>query len=176
MDKLHCIPAAFSSPKIVAGNTRCILLFPLACFFSSLLGGFILYLEQISYINIWVSIFRSFYTLLYFSYAYPLLQAMDNSTTLTNCTQAVQLLTEPDTAGAFSIMFVSVCMTCFVWQIVYLGLLLRQSFKPLYILMFIQAVGGCICAFVTLLTSLISVSCNFVSTLLVSIWTRCPKH
>ncbi|KAG2177300.1 hypothetical protein INT43_007957 [Umbelopsis isabellina] len=86
---------------------------------------------------------------------------MDNSTLTTNCTQAVKLLTEPDTAGAFSIMFVSVCMSCFVWQIVYLGLLLRKSYKPLYILMFVQAVGGCVCAFVTLLTSLISVSCKF---------------
>lgn len=83
--------------------------------------------------------------------------------TVNNCTQDVADLPKSVTEGAFSIMFVSVCMSCFVWQIIHLGLLLRHSLKPLYILMFIQALGGCVCAFVTLLTSLIPVSCNFVS-------------
>lgn len=83
---------------------------------------------------------------------------------LNNCTyQSVTDLPKSATEAAFSIMFVSVCMSCFVWQIIYLGLLLRHALKPLYVLMFAQAITGCICAFVTLLTSLIPVSCNFVS-------------
>jgi hypothetical protein len=80
-----------------------------------------------------------------------------------NSTQSTESQQSSESNAAFSIMFVSVCMSCFVWQTIHLGLLLRHSFKPIYIAMFVQALGGCICAFVTLLTSLVPMSCDFVS-------------
>ncbi|KAH8548695.1 hypothetical protein BGW37DRAFT_505957 [Umbelopsis sp. PMI_123] len=78
-----------------------------------------------------------------------------------NCTQSSEGQSLSQTDAAFSIMFVSVCLSCFVWQIIYLAQLLRHSLKPIYIMMLAQAVGGCICAFVTLLTSLVPMSCDF---------------
>lgn len=64
---------------------------------------------------------------------------------------------------AFSIMFVSVGMSCFIWQSMTAGWMFYKARKPVIGIVFFQAVLGVVVTFVTLLTSLIEIDCTFVS-------------
>ncbi|KAF7723937.1 hypothetical protein EC973_001509 [Apophysomyces ossiformis] len=63
--------------------------------------------------------------------------------------------------AAFSIMFVSVGMSCFIWQSIRSGWMLYMVRKPIHAIVFVQAVLGVIVTFVTLLASLVEMDCNF---------------
>ncbi|CAO3643008.1 unnamed protein product [Mucor hiemalis] len=62
---------------------------------------------------------------------------------------------------AFSIMFVSVGMSCFIWQSMTAGWMFYKARKPVIGIVFFQAVLGVVVTFVTLLTSLIEIDCTF---------------
>ncbi|KAI9251173.1 hypothetical protein EDC94DRAFT_498108, partial [Helicostylum pulchrum] len=62
---------------------------------------------------------------------------------------------------AFSIMFVSVGMSCFIYQTITSGNMFYKARKPIIGIVFVQAVLGVIVTFVTLLTSLVEVDCTF---------------
>ncbi|KAI8091097.1 uncharacterized protein B0P05DRAFT_485605, partial [Gilbertella persicaria] len=62
---------------------------------------------------------------------------------------------------AFSIMFVTIGFSCFVWQTLTVGEMLYKSRKPIIGLVLFQAFLGIIVTVVTLLTSLIDIGCNF---------------
>lgn len=64
---------------------------------------------------------------------------------------------------AFSIMFVSVGMACFIWQVMTSGEMFYKTRKPIVGIVFVQASLGVIVTFVTLLTSLVNIDCTFVS-------------
>lgn len=66
--------------------------------------------------------------------------------------------------SAFSIMFVSIGFSCFVWQALTAAWMYYQSKKPIVALVAFQAIFGVIVTFVTLLASLIDVDCTFVNT------------
>ncbi|KAG0174476.1 hypothetical protein DFQ28_006454 [Apophysomyces sp. BC1034] len=74
------------------------------------------------------------------------------------------LSTETSTAipaeAAFSIMFVSVGMSCFIWQSIRSGWMLYKARKPIQAIVFAQAMLGVVVTFVTLLASLIEMDCN----------------
>lgn len=65
--------------------------------------------------------------------------------------------------SAFSIMFVSIGFSCFVWQTLTAGEMFYKSRKPIVALVCFQALFGVIVTFVTLLASLTEVDCMFVS-------------
>ena len=65
--------------------------------------------------------------------------------------------------AAFSIMFVSVGFSCFIWQSIRSGWMFYKIYKPIHGIVFAQAVLGVILTFCTLLTSLVHVDCKFVS-------------
>ena len=67
------------------------------------------------------------------------------------------------TVAAFSIMFVSVGFSCFIWQSIRSGWMFYKIYKPIHGIVFAQAVLGVILTFCTLLTSLVHVNCKFVS-------------
>lgn len=69
---------------------------------------------------------------------------------------------------AFSIMFVSVGMSCFIWQSMTAGWMFYKARKPVIGIVFFQAVLGVVVTFVTLLTSLIEIDCTFVSICIIS--------
>ncbi|KAI8083650.1 hypothetical protein BDF21DRAFT_302631, partial [Thamnidium elegans] len=62
---------------------------------------------------------------------------------------------------AFSIMFVSVGMSCFIYQTITSGNMFYKARKPIIGIVFAQAALGIIVTFVTLLTSLVEVDCTF---------------
>ncbi|KAI9472057.1 MAG: hypothetical protein EXX96DRAFT_509950 [Benjaminiella poitrasii] len=62
---------------------------------------------------------------------------------------------------AFSIMFVSIGMSCFIWQTMTAGWMFYKARKPIIGLVFFQAFLGILVTFVTLLTSLTEVDCTF---------------
>ncbi|KAI7898941.1 uncharacterized protein BX663DRAFT_461158 [Cokeromyces recurvatus] len=62
---------------------------------------------------------------------------------------------------AFSIMFVSIGMSCFIWQTLTTGWMMYKARKPIIGLVFFQAFLGVIVTFVTLLTSLTTIDCTF---------------
>ncbi|KAI9362235.1 hypothetical protein BD770DRAFT_307967, partial [Pilaira anomala] len=62
----------------------------------------------------------------------------------------------------FSMMFVTVGMTCFIWQTIETGGMLYKSQKPIIGIVFFQALLGVIVTFVTLLASLVKVDCTFL--------------
>lgn len=65
---------------------------------------------------------------------------------------------------AFSIMFVSIGMSCFIWQSITAGQMFYKARKPILGLVFAQATLGIVVTFVTLLTSLTpDIDCTFVS-------------
>ena len=64
---------------------------------------------------------------------------------------------------AFSIMFVTVGMSCFIWQAMTAGWMFYKARKPIIGIVFAQSVLGIVVTFVTLLTSLVEVDCTFVS-------------
>lgn len=64
---------------------------------------------------------------------------------------------------AFSIMFVTAGMVCFIWQVMTSGEMFYKTRKPIVAIVFAQATLGVIVTFVTLLTSLVYVDCTFVS-------------
>ncbi|KAI8366811.1 uncharacterized protein BYT42DRAFT_587940 [Radiomyces spectabilis] len=66
-----------------------------------------------------------------------------------------------DAEAAFSIMFVSVGMSCFIWQSMRSGWMFYMARKPIHFVVFAQAVLGVVVTFVTLLTSLVEISCYF---------------
>ncbi|OAD79289.1 hypothetical protein PHYBLDRAFT_139323 [Phycomyces blakesleeanus NRRL 1555(-)] len=61
----------------------------------------------------------------------------------------------------FSIVFVSIGMSCFVWQTIESGWIFHKSHKPLHGIVFAQAFLGVVVTFVTLLTSFVEISCTF---------------
>lgn len=65
--------------------------------------------------------------------------------------------------AAFSIMFVSVGMSCFIWQTCRAGWMFYKVQKPIQGVVFAQALLGAILTFVTLLASLVPVDCTFAS-------------
>lgn len=80
---------------------------------------------------------------------------------------------------AFSIMFVSVGMSCFIWQSMTAGWMFYKARKPVIGIVFFQAVLGVVVTFVTLLTSLIEIDCTFVSDCIIPIPVYCnllPVH
>ncbi|KAG2207187.1 hypothetical protein INT47_012240 [Mucor saturninus] len=62
---------------------------------------------------------------------------------------------------AFSIMFVSVGMACFIWQAMTSGEMFYKTRKPIVGIVFVQSTLGVVVTFVTLLTSLVYVDCTF---------------
>ncbi|KAI7851250.1 hypothetical protein BDC45DRAFT_445733 [Circinella umbellata] len=64
--------------------------------------------------------------------------------------------------AAFSIMFVSVGFSCFIWQSIRSGWMFYKIYKPIHGIVFAQAVLGVILTFCTLLTSLVHVDCKFI--------------
>ncbi|KAI9258194.1 hypothetical protein BDA99DRAFT_441145 [Phascolomyces articulosus] len=64
-------------------------------------------------------------------------------------------------AAAFSIMFVSVGFSCFIWQSIRSGWMFYKIRKPIHGVVFFQALLGAVLTFVTLLTSLVSINCKF---------------
>ncbi|KAL9555085.1 hypothetical protein MBANPS3_002508 [Mucor bainieri] len=63
---------------------------------------------------------------------------------------------------AFSIMFVSIGMSCFIWQSITAGQMFFKAKKPIVGLVFAQATLGIVVTFVTLLTSLTpNIDCTF---------------
>ncbi|GAA5812543.1 hypothetical protein MFLAVUS_006000 [Mucor flavus] len=62
---------------------------------------------------------------------------------------------------AFSIMFVSVGMSCFIYQAITSGNMFYKARKPIIGIVFAQAALGIIVTFVTLLTSIVEVDCTF---------------
>ncbi|KAI8140657.1 hypothetical protein BJV82DRAFT_562141 [Fennellomyces sp. T-0311] len=66
------------------------------------------------------------------------------------------------TFATFSIMFVSVGMSCFIWQSIRSGWMFYKIRKPIHGIVFGQAVLGVILTFVTLLASLVKVDCKFI--------------
>lgn len=64
---------------------------------------------------------------------------------------------------AFSIMFVSVGMSCFIYQAITSGNMFYKARKPIIGIVFAQAALGIIVTFVTLLTSIVEVDCTFVN-------------
>jgi hypothetical protein len=64
---------------------------------------------------------------------------------------------------AFSIMFVSIGMSCFIWQSITAGWMFYKARKPILGIVFAQATLGIVVTFVTLLTSLVDVDCTFVN-------------
>ncbi|OBZ91499.1 hypothetical protein A0J61_00469 [Choanephora cucurbitarum] len=64
-------------------------------------------------------------------------------------------------ATAFSIMFVTVGLCCFVWQTLTAGEMLYQNRKPIIGIVFFQALLGVITTLITLLTSINLISCEF---------------
>ncbi|KAI7893732.1 uncharacterized protein EV154DRAFT_460519 [Mucor mucedo] len=62
---------------------------------------------------------------------------------------------------AFSIMFVSVGMVCFIWQAMTSGEMFYKTRKPIVGIVFVQSTLGVVVTFVTLLTSLVYVDCTF---------------
>lgn len=83
------------------------------------------------------------------------LQTMDPA----NIDQKCQKL---GTEAAFSIMFVSVGMSCFIWQSIRVGWMFYKVRKPIHAVVLFQAVLGVAVTFITLLASLISMDCAFV--------------
>ncbi|KAI9496931.1 hypothetical protein BDB00DRAFT_952033 [Zychaea mexicana] len=71
-------------------------------------------------------------------------------------------LTVDPRAAAFSIMFVSVGFSCFIWQSLRSGWMFYKIRKPIHGIVFAQAVLGVILTFCTLLTSLVYVDCHFI--------------
>ncbi|KAL0135068.1 hypothetical protein V8B55DRAFT_1571292 [Mucor lusitanicus] len=66
------------------------------------------------------------------------------------------------TMTAFSIMFVSIGMSCFIWQSITAGQMFYKARKPIVGLVFAQATLGIVVTFVTLLTSLTpDIDCTF---------------
>ncbi|GAN07266.1 hypothetical protein MAM1_0154c06762 [Mucor ambiguus] len=63
---------------------------------------------------------------------------------------------------AFSIMFVSIGMSCFIWQSITAGQMFYKARKPIIGIVFAQATLGIVVTFVTLLTSLTpDIDCTF---------------
>lgn len=62
----------------------------------------------------------------------------------------------------FSIMVVSIGMSCFIWQSIESGWMVYKIRKPVHMVVFAQAVLGIVVTFVTLLTSVMDVDCTFV--------------
>lgn len=86
---------------------------------------------------------------------------MENSDQLPKVTNINEVGIPRETA--FSIMFVSVGMTCFIWQVMTSGEMFYKTRKPIAGIVFAQATLGVVVTFVTLLTSLVHVNCNFVN-------------
>lgn len=63
----------------------------------------------------------------------------------------------------FSIMFVSVGFSCFIWQSFTTGWMAYKSRKPIVILVFFQAILGVFATFITLLIAFVNLDCTFVS-------------
>lgn len=72
---------------------------------------------------------------------------------------------------AFSIMFVTAGMVCFIWQVMTSGEMFYKTRKPIVAIVFAQATLGIIVTFVTLLTSLVYVDCTFVIIQCITIYT-----
>ncbi|KAI8374789.1 hypothetical protein BD560DRAFT_368303 [Blakeslea trispora] len=70
-------------------------------------------------------------------------------------------VSEIPVATAFSIMFVTVGLCCFVWQTLTSGEMFYKSRKPIIGLVFFQALLGIVTTLVTLLTSIELISCDF---------------
>lgn len=82
-------------------------------------------------------------------------------------TDSSSALTSPFSVEArettFSIMVVSIGMSCFIWQSIESGYMVYKIRKPVHMVVFAQAVLGVVVTFVTLLTSVVNVDCTFVS-------------
>ncbi|EIE83127.1 hypothetical protein RO3G_07832 [Rhizopus delemar RA 99-880] len=61
----------------------------------------------------------------------------------------------------FSIMFVSVGFSCFIWQSFTTGWMAYKSRKPIVILVFFQAILGVFATFITLLIAFVNLDCTF---------------
>ncbi|CAO3685041.1 unnamed protein product [Rhizopus stolonifer] len=61
----------------------------------------------------------------------------------------------------FSVMFVTVGFSCFIWQSITTGWMFYQTRKPVVALVLMQAALGVIATFVTLLVSFVEVDCTF---------------
>lgn len=85
----------------------------------------------------------------------------------TNSTSAdgksVQDLVREQKEANFTIMFVSVGFSCFIWQVLTTGEMAYKSKKPIVLLVFLQSVLGVVVTFVTLLVCIVEVDCTFVS-------------
>ncbi|ORX61995.1 hypothetical protein DM01DRAFT_1070123 [Hesseltinella vesiculosa] len=63
--------------------------------------------------------------------------------------------------ASFSLMVVSIGLGCFVWQTIQSVMMYRQGKKPIHLVVLFQAVLGILVTFVTLLTPLVEVDCEF---------------
>ncbi|KAI8330974.1 hypothetical protein BC941DRAFT_328544, partial [Chlamydoabsidia padenii] len=61
----------------------------------------------------------------------------------------------------FSIMVVSIGMSCFIWQAFESGWMVLKIRKPVHAVVFAQTLLGIVVTFVTLLTSVVDVDCTF---------------
>ncbi|KAI9261075.1 hypothetical protein BY458DRAFT_478248 [Sporodiniella umbellata] len=61
----------------------------------------------------------------------------------------------------FSVMFVTVGFSCFIWQSITTGIMFYRTRKPLVCLVFVQSILGIITTFVTLLVAFVNVNCTF---------------
>lgn len=84
-----------------------------------------------------------------------------NSTSIAD--KGTQDLEREQKEANFSIIFVSVGFSCFIWQALTSGKMAYKSKKPIVLLVFLQSVLGVVVTFVTLLICIAQVDCMFVS-------------
>lgn len=87
---------------------------------------------------------------------------MSTNSTSTGDKSAQDLVRDQKEAN-FTIMFVSVGFSCFIWQALTTGKMAYKSKKPIVLLVFLQSVLGVVVTFVTLLVCIVEVDCTFVS-------------
>lgn len=87
---------------------------------------------------------------------------MSTNSTSADGKSAQDLVREQKEAN-FTIMFVSVGFSCFIWQVLTTGKMAYKSKKPIVLLVFLQSVLGVVVTFVTLLVCIVEVDCTFVS-------------
>ncbi|CEG69383.1 hypothetical protein RMATCC62417_05469 [Rhizopus microsporus] len=85
---------------------------------------------------------------------------MSTNSTSADGKSAQDLVREQKEAN-FTIMFVSVGFSCFIWQVLTTGKMAYKSKKPIVLLVFLQSVLGVVVTFVTLLVCIVEVDCTF---------------
>ncbi|ORE08263.1 hypothetical protein BCV72DRAFT_203902 [Rhizopus microsporus var. microsporus] len=85
---------------------------------------------------------------------------MSTNSTSTDDKSAQDLVRDQKEAN-FTIMFVSVGFSCFIWQALTTGKMVYKSKKPIVLLVFLQSVLGAVVTFVTLLVCIVEVDCTF---------------